>query len=91
MSYRKAEEILPIEIIEFIQKYIDGETIYIHRKENQRNEWGNKTTIRQELESRNLQIFSDYQDNFNSHDLAAKYFLSIKSIQRIIREMKYNL
>ncbi len=89
MRYRKAEEILPIEIIEFIQKYIDGATIYIPRKENQRNEWGNKTTIRQELESRNLQIFSDYQDNFNSHDLAAKYFLSIKSIQRIIREMKY--
>ncbi len=91
MSYRKAEEILPIELIALIQNYVDGANIYIPRKVNQRKDWGDKTTIRQELENRNSQIFTDYQNNFSSHDLAAKYYLSIKSIQRIIREMKYNL
>ncbi|WP_099466883.1 CD3324 family protein [Konateibacter massiliensis] len=88
MGYRKAEEILPVEIIELIQKYVDGENIYIPRKENQRKEWGNETLIRQELEDRNLKIFTDFQDGYKVHDLAMKYFLSEKSIQRILRKMK---
>jgi len=88
MGYRKAEEILPMEIIKLIQKYVDGENIYIPRKEEQRMEWGKRTFIRQELENRNLQIFTDFQDGYKVQDLTTKYFLSIKSIQRILREMK---
>ncbi len=38
MSYKKAEHILPLEIIELIQNYVDGECIYIPRKKNQRKE-----------------------------------------------------
>ena len=88
MGYRKAEEILPMEIIELIQRYVDGENIYIPRKENQRKEWGNKTSIRQELEKRNIQIFIDFQNGYRVQDLSTKYFLSEKSIQRILRKMK---
>ena len=88
MGYRKAEEILPMEIIELIQKYVDGENIYIPRKKNQRKEWGDRTLIRQELESRNLQIVTDHQNGYKIQELTTKYFLSIKSIQRIIRKMK---
>lgn len=88
MGYRKAEEILPMEIIELIQKYVDGENIYIPRKENQRKEWGNNTFIRQELEDRNFQIFTDFQNGHKVQDLSVKYFLSEKSIQRILRKMK---
>jgi len=88
MSYRKAEDILPMEVIELIQKYIDGENIYIPRKENQRKVWGNSTSIRQELKERNLCIFRDFQAGLKISDLATKYFLSEKSIQRILREMK---
>ena len=36
MSYRRAEEILPMEIIELIQQYVDGENIYIPKKEGKR-------------------------------------------------------
>lgn len=88
MGYRKAEEILPLEIIELIQKYVDGENIYIPRKENQKREWGNQTLIRQELEKRNIQIFNDYQNGYKVQALSIKYFLSEKSIQRILRKMK---
>lgn len=87
MGYRKADEILPMEIIELIQKYVDGENIYIPRKENQRKEWGSGTFIRQELKDRNHQIFTDYKKGNKVQDLAIKYFLSEKSIQRIIRNM----
>ncbi len=88
MSYKRADEILPSEIIELIQGYVDGETIYIPRKENQRKEWGNKTLIRQELERRNSQIVTDFQNGYKVQALSIKYFLSEKSIYRILRKMK---
>ncbi len=88
MGYRKAEEVLPMEIIELIQNYVDGENIYIPRKSNQRKEWGSKTFIRQELKDRNLQILTDFENGYKIDDLASKYFLSNKSIQRILHEMK---
>lgn len=88
MGYKKAEEILPMEIIKLIQQYVDGETIYIPRKENERKEWGKNTQIRRELEERNQKIFHDYKSGVQVSKLADKYFLSEKSIQRIVYQMK---
>lgn len=88
MSYRRAEEILPIEIIELIQQYVDGENIYIPRKAKKRKEWGTDTGIRQELHIRNVVIYEDYRAGMKVVELAGKYFLSEKSIQRIIRSMR---
>ncbi len=34
MSYKKAIHILPEELLELIQEYVDGEYIYIPRKSN---------------------------------------------------------
>lgn len=88
MSYKKADQVLPVEIIKLIQKYIDGECIYIPRKENERKEWGTTTSIRQELRDRNNKIYCDYKKGLRNFELAEKYFLSEKSIQRILRDMK---
>lgn len=88
MGYIKAEEILPSEIIELIQQYVDGQNIYIPRKADNRLEWGSGTQIREELHSRNQQIYSDYLRGMKMSELAERYYLSVKSIQRIIRERK---
>lgn len=40
MGYKRAEEILPVEVIELIQQYVDGASIYIPRKQENRQEWG---------------------------------------------------
>lgn len=88
MGYRKATDILPIEIVELIQNYVSGENLYIPKKENQRSTWGSRTKIRQELHNRNHFIFEDYQKGSSIKELSEKYFLSDKSIQRIIREMR---
>jgi Mor family transcriptional regulator len=88
MGYIKAEEILPPYIVKLIQNYIDGESIYIPRIDGNKMEWGSKTLIRQELKERNSMIFADYQQGIRVCELAERYFLSEKSIQRIIREMK---
>lgn len=88
MGYIRADKVLPIEIIELIQNYIDGENIYIPRKEDNKQTWGKGTSIRQELNERNSSIFADYQQGIQISELAEKYFLSEKSIQRIILEKK---
>lgn len=88
MGYKRAEEILPLNIIELIQQYVDGESIYIPRKEEHRNEWGTNTSTRQELQKRNTLIFDDYLKGMRVMELTEKYFLSDKSIWRIIRKMK---
>ena len=88
MGYRKAEEILPVEIIELIQQYVDGQNIYIPRKSENRLEWGSGTEIKQELFMRNQQIYSEYLAGAQVGELAEKYYLSVKSIQRILRERR---
>ena len=88
MGYVKADEILPEEIIELIQQYVDGQNIYIPKKTEKRAKWGSKTAIRQELASRNQCIYEEYCAGAKIAHLAAKYFLSEKSIQRIINTMK---
>lgn len=88
MGYRRAEEILPVEIIALIQQYADGINLYIPRKEDTRKEWGAGTQIREELNVRNQAIYQDYLEGVKVPDLAVKFFLSEKSIQRIIRNMR---
>lgn len=88
MGYIKAEEILPIEIIEQIQQYVDGANIYIPRKQENRQDWGAKTSYREDLQRRNAEIYREYQGGKAIADLAKSYYLSEKSIQRIIRQEK---
>lgn len=87
MGYIRAEEILPIEVIELIQQYVDGENIYIPRKSANRQAWGAGTQIRQELRARDQQIYKDYLAGSKTSELACKYYLSKKSIQRILKKM----
>ena len=88
MGYQKAEEILPAEVIELIQRYVDGQAIYIPRIPGKRQKWGRGTKIQKELQIRNQRIFSDYVRGTQVSELASRYFLSVKSIQRIIRTQK---
>ena len=88
MSYKRAEEILPVELIEIIQQYVDGENLYIPRKSENRKEWGSSTCLRQELIGRNEQIYREHHAGAAVSQLAVRYYLSEKSIQRIIRQIK---
>ena len=48
------------------------------------------TQIKQELLVRNRQIYRDYLAGSKASELACKYYLSEKSIQRILRKMESN-
>lgn len=84
MSYIKAEEILPEDLIRRIQQYCDGVSIYIPRREENRRVWGCGTTYRQELRQRNDRIRADAARGEGVKALAGHYHLSEKSIRRIL-------
>lgn len=89
MSYKNAENVLPRKLLEQVQQYADGECLYIPRKEEAKLNWGTLTSTKEALEVRNQTIYKDYQGGLNTNELAEKYYLSVKSIQRIIRNMKF--
>ena len=92
MRYRKADQILPRELLEKVQEYVDGTILYIPKTEEHRKNWGEGRATRDELRIRNARIYSDYLAGESMKDLSSKYFLSLKSIQRIIgQEKKMNV
>ncbi len=88
MSYIKAELILPKELLESIQEYADGQYLYIPRKTENRKEWGDNTDSRKQLQLRDEQIYRRYKEGCSTMYLACEYYLSVKSIQRIILKEK---
>ena len=88
MSYIKAEEILPKELIRRIQEYADGVYIYIPRKPGTRHKWGQETDYKAELKARNERIRSDYTAGTSVQALSRTYHLSEKSIRRILQKNK---
>ncbi|ABX41836.1 CD3324 family protein [Lachnoclostridium phytofermentans] len=88
MSYIKATDVLPEEIIEIIQNYIDGEYIYVPRKENNRKGWGENTKSKDMIILRNLEIYEKYKKGAQIGHLSETYYLSPKSIQKIIAKLK---
>lgn len=86
MSYIKAEDVLPKELIRTIQQYVDGKAIYITSV--QKRSWGTQTKARSMLLDRNRRIYAEFQAGASVFELSLKYSISDKSVQRIIRRMK---
>ena len=89
MSYIKAETILPKELIETIQQYVEGKSIYIPSKEKQ--EWGSRTAAKVYFRERNEKIYETFKKGRNLKELAQSFSLSEKSIQRILRDQRVAL
>lgn len=82
MSYLKAEDILPKELIEAIQQYVDGTNIYIPCID--KKDWGSRTCSKKYYELRNHEIHAQYMDGMSVAELADKYSLSEKTIYKIL-------
>lgn len=86
MSYIKADDILPKELLEAVQQYVDGKSIYIPSRKKQ--EWGSETYARVFFRERNERIYKAWKKGVSRKTLAQKYSLSEKSIQRILRDQQ---
>jgi Mor family transcriptional regulator len=88
MTYIKAQNVLPQEIINLIQEYVDGECLYIPRKSGKEKSWGEKNGTRKALKCRDIEIFNNYVNGATIIELTKMYYLSDKSIRRIINKEK---
>lgn len=85
MSYCNASDILPAELIEEIQKYVDGQYLYIPRRHEARRSWGDNTQTRAEVADRNRRIRREHAEGASCRALAQRYFLAEKTIEAIVR------
>lgn len=90
MSYLKAEEHLPSELIKEIQKYISGAQIYIPGIAEKRLHWGEKNGTRKILENRNKTIRNLKKSGLKINDLADQFGLSPDSIRKILYKTDMN-
>ena len=86
MRYLNAEDVLPAELLAQVQQYADGIYLYIPRRADHRQSWGNSTRYREELRQRNESIRFLNREGMTTEELADRFHLSVKTIQRVLRQ-----
>ncbi len=85
MSYINANLVLPEKLIKEIQKYVDGINLYIPKIPEEKRA---RSCYRLEICRRNEEIYGRFLEGDKVSELAAEYFLSEKSIYRILGGMR---
>jgi len=85
LVYKNARGLLPDALIEEIQKYIDGASIYIPAKTDEKTEWGHRNGTKARLAKRNAEIRSLFERNVSVSELSDRYYLSSDTVRKIIR------
>ncbi|RHW34975.1 hypothetical protein D1B33_13080 [Lysinibacillus yapensis] len=84
MRYMNAHDVLPEELLKEVQKYVQGDLVYIPKPEKQRLQWGLLTGERQRLQERNKRIKQHFLQGTSLRELAEQYHLSIETIKKIV-------
>lgn len=84
MSYKNGRDILPPSLLKQLQEYIQGEIVYIPKREQKRAGWGENNGARLLIERRNKEIYRKYTDGSKIRELIQAYHLSEDSIRKII-------
>lgn len=84
MSNIKAKSILPDELMKEIQKYIQGETIYIPKIKSNYQSWGSSSGARRTISERNASIKKAYKNGSSIEELVEAYYLAPDTIKKII-------
>ena len=82
MKYKNAVKILPPDLIEQLQQYVQGEYLYIPIKDKEIHT--NMTEYALEVQKRDEHIYTNHLQGVCNAELAHKYALSESSIRRII-------
>ena len=83
MKYLNASDILPDKLLREVQKYVEGEALYIPIN-NDRRKWGEGSGARSYYERRNEEICCKFAAHVSMEALAAEYFLAVETIRKIV-------
>ncbi|HLV10244.1 MAG TPA: CD3324 family protein [Halanaerobiales bacterium] len=84
MGYRNGKDVLPDFLLKRVQKYIQGELLYIPKEDNNRARWGELSGARESYQLRNQQIYKQYNNGIPLDELMTRYSLSEESIRKIV-------
>jgi len=84
MSYKKADKVLPKDLLDEIQKYVQGEYLYIPSPSDKKKGWGVKSGAREELVQRNNEIREKFLEGLTIEELSDLYYLSMNTIKKIV-------
>jgi Mor family transcriptional regulator len=88
MKYIKAEVVLPEKLLKEIQKYIQGELVYIPNPQGIRKKWGENSGNRMYLTDRNMEIRGKFKEGASTDQLTNMFCLSFDSIKKIVYSSK---
>jgi len=88
LKYTNANKVLPEELILEIQKYVQGETLYIPKPETEYRKWGTSSGGRRMLDRRNAAIRNAFITGSSIQQLAREYYLSTDTIKKIVYSHK---
>lgn len=89
MQYKNGRDVLPPELLNEIQKYLDGELVYIPKCNDNKASWGTLNGTREHVTARNRCIAEKYSNGSSIIDLQDEYCLSESSIRKIIYKYTY--
>lgn len=87
MCYKNGKDVLPAALLKELQKYIQGEIIYIPKEDNVRKAWGENNGTRKLIRERNIEIYNFYKNGTTISILSETYNLSEDSIRKIVFNM----
>lgn len=90
MCYKNGKDVLPKELLKELQKYVQGEIIYVPKSEG-RKSWGESNGTREAIRERNLQIYKLYNEGMKIIELSDKFNLSEDSIRKILFKVNKNI
>lgn len=88
MKYENANNLLPPDLIDAIQRYWQGGYLYIPKKAEDTSEASPETEYKIELSKRNGHIYTKYLEGWSVKKLAVYYSLSESSIRRILSNQR---
>nr|WP_226890212.1 CD3324 family protein [Paraclostridium dentum] len=88
LKYKNAKNILPQDLLQQIQQYIQGDVIYIPIDNNEKIPWGRKNGAREAIYTINKSIFKLYKQGYSIDEIVNIYNLSESSIRKIISKIK---
>jgi Mor family transcriptional regulator len=87
LCYKNGKDVLPAGLLKELQKYIQGEIIYIPKEDNVRKAWGENNGTRKLIRERNMEIYEIYKSGTKITAISESYNLSEDSIRKIVFNM----
>jgi len=84
MKYVKAQAVFPESLLDEIQKYVQGELVYIPKSPSNYKEWGTDTGAKNIIALRNKNIALTFRTGVSISQLAELYSLSEETIKKIV-------